>query len=310
MATKMIKFDLLLKGVKVTNFDELQDNFGADILPIFQSGRLAKFLKSRELPEQADAITAIDLGNTELQQLAAICRVLELDDNEDVLRCLLDERQTVAATTQTTQAPQKKELSTLTGVDWSGQDMSKRQFFGKDLRNANLKSTDFGGSDFSGANLSGANLTSANLNGVLLNKTNFTGANLNNAIIINSGVSHSLKRIILDEFNKINISVFFKDSKISRVSTLAISSALTTDVNFSNANLTSANLDLCAFKSANFTGANLTKASIKQAYLPDANFTKADLSFADLTGTTFGEKVNFTDAKLTGVVGLVRPEGC
>lgn len=95
MATKMIKFDLPMKGVKVTSFEELQENFSADILPIFQAGRLSKWLMSRELVAQSEAIAAIDKNSTELLQLVAICRVLELDDDEEVLQILLDDRQAV-----------------------------------------------------------------------------------------------------------------------------------------------------------------------------------------------------------------------
>ena len=98
MATKMIKFDLSMKGVKVTNFEELQEHFSADILPIFQTGRLAKWLMSRELVAQAEAIVAIDKNSTELQQLVAISRVLELDDDEEVLQFLLDDRQAAQTT--------------------------------------------------------------------------------------------------------------------------------------------------------------------------------------------------------------------
>lgn len=99
MATKMIKFDLQMKGVKVTTLEELQENFSADILPIFQTGRLVKWLMSRELVTQAEAIAVIDKNSTELQQLASICQVLELDDDEDVLQFLLDELQDAQAKT-------------------------------------------------------------------------------------------------------------------------------------------------------------------------------------------------------------------
>lgn len=90
---KMIKFDLTLNGDKVTNLEQLQEHFSADILPIFQAGRLAKWFKSRDLLEQATAIEAIVKDGSELQQLKSICQVLGLDDDEDVLQILLDDRQ-------------------------------------------------------------------------------------------------------------------------------------------------------------------------------------------------------------------------
>lgn len=90
---KMIKFDLTLNGVKITNLEQLQEHFSADVLPIFQAGRLSKWLKSRDLLEQATAIEAIAKDGSELQQLKSICQVLVLDDEEDVLQFLLEDRQ-------------------------------------------------------------------------------------------------------------------------------------------------------------------------------------------------------------------------
>ena len=130
---KMIKFDLQMKGVKVTSFDELQENFSADILPIFQTGRLAKWLMSRELVAHSEAIAAINKASTELQQLAAICRVLALDDDEEVLQFLLDGRQAAQAAqvTAATPAAEASDVETENApapsppsVDWSGQDLS------------------------------------------------------------------------------------------------------------------------------------------------------------------------------------------
>ena len=91
---KPIKFDLRLKEVKITNFEELQDNFCAEILPIYQSGRLAKWFKSREMSEQALAIDTIDKNVSEMQQLKGICQVLGLEADEEELQYMLDDRQT------------------------------------------------------------------------------------------------------------------------------------------------------------------------------------------------------------------------
>lgn len=91
---KLIKFDLRLQDVKVTNLKELQEHFCVDVLPIFQTGLLAKWLKSRELAELAQTIEAIDKNGSELEQLGAICRVLKLDDDPEVLKFLLEDRKT------------------------------------------------------------------------------------------------------------------------------------------------------------------------------------------------------------------------
>ena len=89
MKMKPIKFNLSMRGVKIATLESLRENFSAEILPIFQSGKLAKWLKSRDLLEQATAIEAIDKNGSELRQLKAICQTLGLDDDEEVLQSLL-----------------------------------------------------------------------------------------------------------------------------------------------------------------------------------------------------------------------------
>lgn len=96
-SVKLIKFDLNLRDVKISNLKQLQDNFSADILPIFQSGRLAKWFKSRDLSEQATAIEAISKIGSELEQLKDICQVLRLDDDEEILQFILDDWKTKQA---------------------------------------------------------------------------------------------------------------------------------------------------------------------------------------------------------------------
>ena len=91
---KMIKFDLQINGVKITNIEELQDNFSVEILPIFNSGLLAKWLKSRELIDQARSIEEIDKNTIELIQLKKICQALEIDDDDEILQFMLDDRKT------------------------------------------------------------------------------------------------------------------------------------------------------------------------------------------------------------------------
>ena len=89
MFSKNIKIDLSMNGAKIATLSDFQENLTAEILPIFQSGKLSKWLKSRDLLEQATAIEAIDKNASELAQLKAICQTLGLDDDEEVLRSLL-----------------------------------------------------------------------------------------------------------------------------------------------------------------------------------------------------------------------------
>ncbi|AMB88168.1 hypothetical protein AWM79_23980 [Pseudomonas agarici] len=77
-------------------------------------------------------------------------------------------------------------FSTLTGVDWSGRDLTNANLLGADLTNANLS-----GANLSGAELAGANLTNVNLSNAILkpsgkgyadlSRANLQGANLTGA---------------------------------------------------------------------------------------------------------------------------------
>ena len=321
MATKMIKFDLQMKGVKVTNIEELQENFNADILPIFQAGRLAKWLMSRELIAQAEAVTAIDKNSTELQQLAVICQVLELDDDQDVLQFLLDDRQAAQTVTAPVSIPvadasdvdtDDASTSSPSGVDWSGQDMSTRQFVGENLRNANLKGTSFryadlsqadltgadlSGADLGGVTLVGANLTDANLTGAdlscaMIEKSNFKNANLTNAILVQIR-SYDFLGMYLGQSDFDILTYKSKDSSGpanfngSNLTNANLSGAeLVSDI-FIGANLTGANLETATLVCSDFTGADLTRANLHRAELHNVNFTNANLSFANMNGAGF-----------------------
>ena len=323
MATKIIKFDLQMKGVKVTNFDELQDNFSADILPIFQTGRLAKWLMSRELVAQSEAIAAIDKNSTELQQLAFICRVLELDDDEEVLQFLLDDRQVVEVAQTAVSIPvvevcdvDVEDVSTplLSGVDWSGQDMSGRHFIGEDFRNANLKNTNFMGADLTHADFTGADLSGANLTGAKLNFANFSDANLSHA---NLSYAFNITNKYEDWGGKTDdqlISIIRNNEK--HYVNNAYGVHFSDEINFTKSNLTNATLDFAIFYCAIFREADLTKASLINTYLYSARLDDANLSFADLKDASFAsfiegeEEVFFLyDTKLTGAINYKEPKG-
>lgn len=345
---KPIRFDLSMKGVKITNFEELQDNFSAEILPLFQSGKLARWFKSREMSEQALAVEAIDKNGRELQQLQGLCQVLGLDADEEVLQYLLDDRQAPQAAPLAVVAEASEDeiedasTPSTSGVDWSGQDMSGRSFVGEDLRNANLKGTNFRGADLSkadlsGADLSGADLTEANLSEAKLIKANLTGAKLNQAWLYKtdfteanftkadlswaygwknkkdgcSFAAHMFERYEMDMDIAARINFHKADFTDANLDSVDFKRS-----NFTEANLTRASMNEGSFHLSNFSGANLTAASLGKAKLYDTNFTKADLSFADLTGAVFSKDdstkdktmVNLTDTRLTGVIGFNRPK--
>ena len=89
---KPVKFDLNLKGQKINTVEQLQDNFSADILPIFQSGILAKWFNARDLTEQTIVLNTISKDASELEQLKGLCHVLGLSEDEEVLKYLLEQR--------------------------------------------------------------------------------------------------------------------------------------------------------------------------------------------------------------------------
>jgi hypothetical protein len=76
---KLIKFDLQINNQKITNLQELQAAFCVDVIPLFQDGRLSRFLKTRGLHEMAETIDAIDQSKNELQLIAALGNALEVD---------------------------------------------------------------------------------------------------------------------------------------------------------------------------------------------------------------------------------------
>jgi hypothetical protein len=179
---KMIKFDLPVNGVKVKNFGELQDNFHADLLPYLKSGKLAKWFLSRELADKAAAVQAIDTTQTNLAQLTALCEVLELEADEDILADILAMPEQLAQAKENTKELEVEEDIAPTKPryreDWSGRNFSKHSFKGEDLSNYNFARANLRHANLRGVNLSNANLTGADLTGADLGHADLRGANL------------------------------------------------------------------------------------------------------------------------------------
>ena len=53
---KLIKFDLPINGTKARNLEELRENLTDEILALALSGQLERWLRTRQLPEQAQAV--------------------------------------------------------------------------------------------------------------------------------------------------------------------------------------------------------------------------------------------------------------
>jgi Uncharacterized low-complexity proteins len=202
-----IKFNLFVDGKSIGDFEQLQDNFSADLLDYIENQKLAKWFSVRDMDEKAQGIANIDPNSSPTEQMKVLCRIMELEDDDDVITYLLEEKET-REKEQTIR--QEQDLSTKisveeseesndtdnsegnhNGEDWSGWDLSERDFEGADLRGYNLSRVNFNGANLSGANLSGcdlsnalliyADLSGANLSRCDLSKADLTGAELTNA---------------------------------------------------------------------------------------------------------------------------------
>lgn len=87
---RLIKFDLPVDGVKVKSIDELREHFTAEILMHYRSGLLLKWLRSRGLVIQAEAVQALTESD-DFGLLAALCRVFDVTVDDDILHVLIDE---------------------------------------------------------------------------------------------------------------------------------------------------------------------------------------------------------------------------
>ena len=88
---KLIKFDLPINGTKVKNLEELRDNLTDEILVLARSGQLERWLKTRQLPEQAQAVaTAVRSEGTDKGLFLALCRVLEVEAHPDDVKAIFD----------------------------------------------------------------------------------------------------------------------------------------------------------------------------------------------------------------------------
>lgn len=91
MAIKIIKFDLPINGTKVTTLEALRDNLTDEIVKLARSGQLERWLKSRQLQEQAQAVAAAVSQHTGDKALfLALCAVLEVDVHPDDARAIFD----------------------------------------------------------------------------------------------------------------------------------------------------------------------------------------------------------------------------
>lgn len=146
---------------------------------------------------------------------------------------------------------------------------------GADLKKADLSDSDLDHSDLSGANMYGVNLKESNMW-----HSTVSGANLLDANLEEFSAQHSN----------------FKGATLARV--------MAPYCDFSESNLTGADLRQGKFLSCKFLGASLKNAQLQSAHFKGADLKGADLTGADLRGADFEganlSNVEFSGAKLTG----------
>ncbi len=88
---KLIKFDLPINGTKVKNLEELRDNLTDEILTLARSSQLERWLKTRQLPEKAQAVaTAVRSEGTDKGLFLVLCKVLEVEVHPDDVKVIFD----------------------------------------------------------------------------------------------------------------------------------------------------------------------------------------------------------------------------
>ena len=91
MAIKIIKFDLPINGTKVTTLEALRDNLTDEIVNLARSGQLERWFKSRQMPQQAQAVAAAVSKHTKDKVLfLALCAVLEVEVHPDDASAIFD----------------------------------------------------------------------------------------------------------------------------------------------------------------------------------------------------------------------------
>lgn len=76
---KPIKFDLPINGTKVHNLEELRVIFTTEILELYGSGMLLKWLKSRNFMTEADKLSAITGHYNDNNVLYELCEIFGMD---------------------------------------------------------------------------------------------------------------------------------------------------------------------------------------------------------------------------------------
>ena len=88
---KIVRFDLPINGTKVKNLEELRDNLTDEILALARSSQLERWLRTRQLPEQAQAVaTIVKESISDKGLFLVLCKVLEVEAHPDDVKAIFD----------------------------------------------------------------------------------------------------------------------------------------------------------------------------------------------------------------------------
>lgn len=87
---KLIKFDLPMNGIKVTNLEELRDNVTFELLVHYKSGLLAKWLRSRGMRDIEDKLSALQ-ASEDAVLLCDLCAIFDIECDLDIAAALLEQ---------------------------------------------------------------------------------------------------------------------------------------------------------------------------------------------------------------------------
>ena len=153
----------------------------------------------------------------------------------------------------------------LEGLNLSGIDLENTQFPHDEIKltGANLSRANFRGADLTNADLTRANLSGTNFRGADLTNADLTRANLTGAVL-----PRDLSNVTLVAANLSSLNL----------------KAIDLPGDLSGTDLRGAKLSGADLHSADLRGADLSGADMTDTYLTGAYLHKADLSVADLTG--------------------------
>lgn len=195
----------------------------------------------------------------------------------------------------------------LNKLDLSGLDFSNTILRAASLNGANLSGSNFDGAVLSqawmiGADLSGASLVGAELFQTQLSKADLSDTNFTNARAAADFTKANLTRAV---FRGADFSADMRNQSMGLMRGV-LTSARGTDVDFTGARMSRADLEFAKLPGANFTGADMSMATLGGADLTGAILSGADFTNADLTATRLTDVVGTDETNLDAAKNLNR----